>query len=76
MADNRDLMVKEYTGIDRARKYEADQAQLARQGWLALYATDVETRPGCLNLLGGFKNIFPPELRLRVTYMRPVAATA
>ncbi len=74
MAD-RDLMVKEYTGNDRGRKYEADAAQLARQGWIVLNAADEETRPGCLNLLGGFKNIFPPELRLRVTYMRPVAAT-
>lgn len=74
MADQ-DLMVKEYTGTDRARKYEADAPQLARQGWIVLNATDVETRPGCFNLLGGFKNIFPPELRLRVTYMRPSAAT-
>ena len=74
MADN-DLMVKEYTGDDRARKYESDVRELAQRGWVVLNATDLETRPGCLNLLGPFKNIFAPQLKLRVTYMRPQAAT-
>lgn len=74
MADQNDVMVKEYTGNDRARKYEADVRALARQGWVVLDATDLEKRPGCLTLIGPFKNIFPPELKLRVTYMRPEAA--
>lgn len=74
MADNNDLMVKEYAGNDRARKYEADVRELTRQGWVVLNATDLETRPGCLNLIGPFKNIFAPHLKLRVTYMRPEAA--
>lgn len=73
MADN-DLMVKEYIGNDRARKYEADVRELTQQGWVVLNAIDVEKRPGCLNLIGPFKNIFAPQLRLRVTYMRPQAA--
>lgn len=75
MADDRDLMVKEYSGYDRARKYESDAAHLARQGWAVLNAVDLETRPGCLNLLGPFKNIVAPQLKLRVTYMRPEAAS-
>lgn len=74
MADSNDLMVKEYTGNDRARKYEVDVRELVRQGWVVLSATDLETRPGCLNLIGPFKNIFAPQLKLRVTYMHPVAA--
>lgn len=74
MADNNDMMVKEYTGNDRARKYESDVRELVRQGWVVLNATDLETRPGCLNLIGPFKNIFAPQLKLRVTYMRPEAA--
>ncbi|HEX6799060.1 MAG TPA: hypothetical protein VF116_15230 [Ktedonobacterales bacterium] len=73
MADSNDLVVKEYTGNDRARKYEADVRELVRQGWVVLSATDLEIRPGCLNLIGPFKNIFAPQLKLRVTYMRPVA---
>lgn len=74
MADSNDLMVKEYTGNDRARKYEADVRELVQQGWVVQNASDLETRPGCLNLIGPFKNIFAPQLKLRVTYMRPEAA--
>lgn len=74
MADNSNLMVKEYTGNDRARRYEADVRELMQQGWVVRDATDLETRPGCLNLIGPFKNIFAPQLKLRVTYMRPEAA--
>ncbi|MFI5273666.1 MAG: hypothetical protein ACHQ4H_11590 [Ktedonobacterales bacterium] len=71
----KDTMVKEYSGDDRARAYEQDARQLAAQGWVVLNATDLEQRPGCINLLGPLRNVFAPQLKLRVTYMRPDAAT-
>ena len=70
------FMVKEYTGNDRMWKYERDAETLALHGWAVLSASDLQERPGCLNLLGPLKNAFAPQLKLRVTYMRPEAATA
>lgn len=76
MAGDDNLMVKEYTGNNRVPKYERDAEELAMHGWAVLSAADQQERPGCLNLLGPLKNTFAPQLKLRVTYMRPAAATA
>jgi hypothetical protein len=76
MAGDDHVMVKEYTGNNRVPKYERDAEVLALHGWVVLSAADLQERPGCLNLLGPLKNIFAPQLKLRVTYMRPAAATA
>lgn len=76
MANDDSLMVREYTGNDRAWKYERDAEELALDGWVVLSAADLQERPGCLNLLGPLKNVFAPHLKLRVTYMRRAAATA
>jgi len=70
MVGDEHLLVKDYTGYDRARRYERDAEELAWQGWVVRHVANLRERPGCLHLMGPLKYLFGPERTLRVTYTR------